>query len=61
MPRRWNTQQYPQAWQAWLALAAAHGFRREDKKFDEALEHARSLGFRGDAPARTLPNVAAPY
>jgi hypothetical protein len=52
---------YPQAWQAWLVLAAAHGSRREGKEFDEALEHARSLGFRGDAPIPTLPNVAAPY
>jgi hypothetical protein len=55
------TAKYPQAWQAWLVLAAAHGFRREDKKFAEAWEHARALGFRGDAPAPTLPNVATPY
>jgi hypothetical protein len=55
------TAKYPQAWQAWLVLAAAHGFRHEDKKFAEAWERARSLGFRGDAPAPTLPNVAAPY
>ena len=55
------TAKYPAAWQAWLVLAAAHGHRREGKEFGEALEHARSLGFRGDAPAPTLPNVAAPY
>jgi hypothetical protein len=52
---------YPQAWQAWLVLAAAHAGRGEEKKFAEALEKARTLGFRGDAPAPTLPNVAAPY
>ena len=55
------TAKYPQAWQAWLVLAAAHGKRDEDKKFAQALEHARSLGFRGDAPAPTVPNVEAPY
>ena len=55
------TSKYPQAWQAWLVLAAAHGRRREDKKFSQALEKARALGFRGDAPAPMLPNVAAPY
>ena len=55
------TAKYPQAWQAWLVLAAAHGSRREGKESDAALEKARSLGFRGDAPAPTLPNVAAPY
>ena len=55
------TSKYPQAWQAWLVLAAAHGRRRENKESGEALEKARALGFRGDAPAPTLPNVAAPY
>ena len=50
-----------QAWQARPVLAAAHGFRRVDKKLEEALERARSLGFHGDAPAPTLPNVAASY
>jgi hypothetical protein len=55
------TAKYPQAWQAWLVLAAAHGSRREGKEFGEMLEHARLLGFRGDAPAPTLPNVATPY
>jgi hypothetical protein len=55
------TSRYPQAWQAWLVLAAAHSNRREGKKVDEALARARALGFRGDAPAPTLPNVATPY
>ena len=55
------TSKYPQAWQAWLVLAAAHLKRGEKQKFTETLEHARALGFRGDAPAPTLPNVAAPY
>jgi hypothetical protein len=55
------TSKYPEAWQAWLVLAAAHASRREKREFGEALEHARLLGFRGDAPAPTLPNVAAPY
>jgi hypothetical protein len=55
------TAKYPQAWQAWLVLAAAHGSRREGKEFGEMLEHARALGFRGNAPAPTLPNVARPY
>jgi hypothetical protein len=55
------TSKYPQAWQAWTVLAAAHGKRGEKQRFTETLEHARSLGFRGDAPAPTLPNVATPY
>jgi hypothetical protein len=55
------TSKFPQAWQAWLVLAAAHGSRHDGKAFEETLDHARSLGFRGDAPAPTLPNVAAPY
>jgi len=55
------TLKYPQAWQAWLVLAAAYGGRREGREFGEALDHARSLGYRGDAPTPTLPNVAAPY
>jgi hypothetical protein len=55
------TSKYPQAWQAWLVLAAAHGSRREGKELGEALERARALGFRGDAPTPILPNVAAPY
>ncbi|HEX7505786.1 MAG TPA: DUF1570 domain-containing protein [Polyangia bacterium] len=55
------TSKYPSAWQAWLVLAAAHASRGEDKKFAETLEHARSLGFRGDAPTPKLPKVAAPY
>lgn len=55
------TSKYPSAWQAWLVLAAAHGSRGEDKKFAATLDHARSLGFRGDAPTPKLPNVAAPY
>jgi hypothetical protein len=55
------TSKYPRAWQAWLVLAAVHGSRREGKEFGEALEKARALGFRGDAPAPMLPNVAAPY
>jgi hypothetical protein len=55
------TSKYPQAWQAWLVLAAAQGSHREAKEAGEALERARALGFRGDAPAPTLPNVATPY
>jgi hypothetical protein len=55
------TSKYPQAWQAWLVLAVAHASRRERRESAEALERARKLGFRGDAPAPTLPNVAAPY
>ena len=55
------TAKYPRAWQAWLVLAVAHGFRHDPKKLAEAFERARSLGFRGDAPAPTVPNVAAPY
>jgi hypothetical protein len=55
------TVRYPQAWQAWLVLAAAHAGRGEEEKFAETLEKARALGFRGDAPAPTRPNVAAPY
>jgi hypothetical protein len=55
------TSKYPEAWQAWLVLAVAHASRREGRELGEALEHARSLGFRGDSPAPTLPNVAAPY
>jgi len=42
-------------------LAAAHGSRHEGKELGEALERARALGFRGDAPIPTVPNVAAPY
>jgi hypothetical protein len=55
------TSKYPQAWQAWLVLAAAHGSRREGKEFGQTLERARALGFRGTARAPTLPNVATPY
>jgi hypothetical protein len=55
------TTKYPRAWQAWLVLAAAHGHRREDKEFGEAMDRARALGYRGDAPTTALPNVAAPY
>jgi hypothetical protein len=55
------TSKYPEAWQAWLVQAAAHASRREKRELGEALEHARSLGFRGDAPVPTFPNVAAPY
>lgn len=55
------TSKYPQAWQAWLVLAAAHDSRREDKEFGEALERARALGFRGGAGTPMLPNVATPY
>jgi hypothetical protein len=55
------TSKYPQAWQAWLVLAAAHRKRRDDKEFGVALEHARAIGFQGGAPTPTLPNVAAPY
>ena len=55
------TVKYPQAWQAWLILAVAHANRNERKGSAAALERAHSLGFRGDAPAPKLPNVAAPY
>jgi hypothetical protein len=55
------TARYPAAWQAWLVLAAAHGSRHEGKESGEALERARSLGFRGGAPTPMLPNVATPY
>jgi hypothetical protein len=55
------TSKYPQAWQAWLVLAAAHGSRREDKELGEALDRARALGFRGGAGTPMVPNVAAPY
>jgi len=55
------TSRYPAAWQAWLVLAAAHGSRHEDNEFHEALDRARTLGFRGDAPIPALPNVASPY
>jgi hypothetical protein len=55
------TSKYPQAWQAWLVLAAAHGSRREGKELGEALGRARTLGFRGGAGTPTLPNVATPY
>jgi hypothetical protein len=55
------TSKYPQAWQAWLVLAAVHVSRGEGKELQAALAKARALGFRGDAPAPVLPNVAAPY
>ena len=55
------TARYPDAWQAWLVLAVAHASLHEGKESGEALERARSLGFRGDAAKPTLPNVAAPY
>ena len=55
------TARNPAAWQAWLVLAAAHVSRHEDKELGEALARARSLGFRGDAPTPTRPNVATPY
>jgi hypothetical protein len=55
------TAMHPAAWQAWLVLAAAHDSRHEGKRSGEALEHARSLGFRDHAATPTLPNVASPY
>jgi hypothetical protein len=55
------TAKYPAAWQAWLLLAAAHGSRHQSKASTEALDRARSLGFRGIAPTPTIPSVAAPY
>jgi hypothetical protein len=55
------TSKHPQAWQAWLVLAAARGSRRDGKEFGVALERARALGFRGGAPTPTFPNVASPY
>ena len=55
------TATYPTAWQAWLVLAAAHDSRHEGKQAGEALEHARSLGFRDHTATPTLPNVASPY
>jgi len=55
------TSKFTGAWQAWLLLAAAYDGHHQSKASSEALERARSLGFRGIAPAPTRPNVAAPY
>jgi hypothetical protein len=55
------TSRYPSSWQAWLVLAATRASLLQEKETWDALQRARSFGFRGDLPVPTRPNVAAPY